>query len=484
MLEAPRDLDGGFTEILPQDVGVEALLGNGLACVVPTPDTSTFALGDIVSPDDRGNVGEVISLDERGVGVRLIDKHDGRTADRFFSPAVLELIRRKPVLRALILLSFGALLGLPAARWLIRHVLRRGELSVLFGPSGCGKTFVALDMALRIALGLDWWGHAVAPGVVVYVAGEGLYSIRERAKAWIQQFDDPDKYRELLDRNFQVLGDAVSFLDVDAFERLIKVVSDMPEKPALIVVDTLARSMAGGDENSAKDMGLFVQACDRLRTISGATVLLVHHAGKENQRSERGSSALRGAADTMLVVSKEERVIRVECDKQKEGEAFASLNFELDVVEVGIEPDGTSRHSARLKASTTIALPFGRWGKQKEDESDCGSKIEMALAEGFFETGASATELRAVSELKKSTYYRHRKRLVDAGVVERFRHKGHDRYRLTPKSKHYRVPVPVPSVPRDSDGTEVPSPSPTSPPPLKGAGRDGTGTKRGEDSDA
>jgi RecA-family ATPase len=51
------------------------------------------------------------------------------------------------------------------------------------------------------------------------------------------------------------------------------------------VIDTLARSMAGGDENAAKGVGEFIAAIDRLRGDHAA--LVVHHTGKDGDR-ERG----------------------------------------------------------------------------------------------------------------------------------------------------------------------------------------------------
>ena len=54
------------------------------------------------------------------------------------------------------------------------------------------------------------------------------------------------------------------------------------EEPKLIIFDTLARCMVGGDENSPLDMGRAVAAADRVRVETGAAVLLVHHPTKAN----------------------------------------------------------------------------------------------------------------------------------------------------------------------------------------------------------
>lgn len=108
---------------------------------------------------------------------------------------------------------------------------------------------------------------------------------------------------------------------------------DAPIK--LIVVDTLARSFEG-EENSASDMGAFVRACDRIRAETGATVLVVHHSGKDADKGARGSSALRAACDfEFKVVSPGKKVAKLTCTKAKDSDPFDDMTFKLNVVEIG-----------------------------------------------------------------------------------------------------------------------------------------------------
>ncbi|MCA1646651.1 MAG: helicase RepA family protein [Chloroflexi bacterium] len=65
--------------------------------------------------------------------------------------------------------------------------------------------------------------------------------------------------------------------DVD---ELLLSLGDLPELPVALFTDTLARGMVGVDENSAQDMGLFIQTADRIRQATGATVVVLHHHGK------------------------------------------------------------------------------------------------------------------------------------------------------------------------------------------------------------
>jgi hypothetical protein len=78
--------------------------------------------------------------------------------------------------------EFGA--GKPAS-WIIKHVLPRAELIVLYGESGAGKSFMALDLMGAIARGAEWRGHKTTPGLRCgYIAAEGAAGFRNRLHAY------------------------------------------------------------------------------------------------------------------------------------------------------------------------------------------------------------------------------------------------------------------------------------------------------------
>lgn len=107
----------------------------------------------------------------------------------------------------------------------------------------------------------------------------------------------------------------------------------MHGKPALIVVDTLARNLGGGDESSAEDMGAYVSNLDGLRAELACTVLTVHHSGHGEQQRARGSSALKAAVDHEYRLSlgqAEQRIL--ECTKSKDAEPTSPLALKLNVI--------------------------------------------------------------------------------------------------------------------------------------------------------
>src|SRR6516225_11927406 len=75
--------------------------------------------------------------------------------------------------------------------------------------------------------------------------------------------------------------------------------------PRLLILDTLARCFGAGDENSTGDMGVFIASLDRLRAdFPQLTILIVHHSGKDDTKGARGSTALKGAADAVMHLTK------------------------------------------------------------------------------------------------------------------------------------------------------------------------------------
>ena len=200
----------------------------------------------------------------------------------------------------------------PDQTWLVDGALPENGFGVLFGQSGLYKTFIALDLSYRIAAGLSWGGRSVRQGTVLYVAAEGsIAALKKRARAW------------RLANN--IAGAPVAFLphsivldpksgDVD---QLIDMIDRMDPQPVMVVIDTIARCMSG-DENSTRDMGEYVRAADIIRERTGAFVLHVHHTLKKDPLTERGASALRGAADVMLQVARRGGRIELSCDKQRD----------------------------------------------------------------------------------------------------------------------------------------------------------------------
>jgi len=110
----------------------------------------------------------------------------------------------------------------------------------------------------------------------------------------------------------------------------------------LVVIDTLARSMGDGDENSGADMGAFIRNVDVIRTATGAHVCIVHHTGKDTARGARGHSSLRAATDTEIELTTESGISTAQVTKQRDGKIPPPFSYTLREVVLGEDSDGDS----------------------------------------------------------------------------------------------------------------------------------------------
>lgn len=237
---------------------------------------------------------------------------------------------------------------------LLEGILFPREFSILFGKSGSTKTFAALDLAVHIAQGLTWFSRKTQQSLVYYIAGEGQRSITWRKEAIMKHYNTPDDIPFILVPNIVDLCSPAG--DTSPIIEAIKMNETYFGLPCgLVVIDTVARAMAGGDENSAKDMGSFVVNCDRIREETNAHVLGVHHTGHSNEERERGHSSLRAALDCSLkaTYNKVQGIGRISVEKLKDSESGVPLAvYGLKNYAVGFAEDGTEIDAAALVHST------------------------------------------------------------------------------------------------------------------------------------
>jgi hypothetical protein len=242
--------------------------------------------------------------------------------------------------------------------WIIKGVLPKAQLVVLYGAPGSGKSFMALDMAMAIARGIEWRGCRVKQERVVYIAAEGAAGFRNRVEAYCQVnglTDVPE---------FGVIPAAPSLLSDDW-----QLVAQSIVRCGVVYIDTLSATTAGGDENSAETMTEIIDRCKRLADATGALVILVHHSGKDSSKGSRGHSSLLGAVDAEFELSKDGTCHLLRNSKQKDGEDGARWGFALRQVIIGIDADGDEVTScvvveAEIPVAKTGGRPLGAYASE------------------------------------------------------------------------------------------------------------------------
>jgi RecA-family ATPase len=300
----------------------------------------------------------------------------------------------------------------------VRDLLLAASLFVVFGESNSGKTFWLLDLCLAIAAGRPWCGRITRKGLVIYVAGEGASSVRMRVTAYRMA------HPEVTGLPFAIVPFAVDFLSVESVTTLINTLraaeSECGEKAVLIVIDTFARSIPGGNENDAQDVGVAVTAADRIRAEMDCCVGFVHHAGKDPTKGARGSSALRAAVDTEILIDAQNNHHTATVTKQRDLMAGQAMPFELVPQTVGHHDDGTDITSCVVKQVDAESQPVtasvvqlrGKYQRQlvaslraRSDKEPAQVWTLMDLRAVGRELGMSKSTARSVVDALAATTY-------------------------------------------------------------------------------
>lgn len=248
-----------------------------------------------------------------------------------------------------------------APQWVVRELLEKDALALVFGDPGCGKSFWALDLALCVATGTSHHGHEVQQGPVIYIAGEGQNGIKRRLIAWskargVDHCNAP-LYLSLMPTaltNEDAMASVIAAIDATA-----------ATAPVLVVIDTVARNFGPADENSTSDMSRFIAAADVIRERYQLTVLLVHHSGHGDKTRARGAMALKGALDAEYRMDKDETgTIRLEATKMKEAEHPEPMAFRLRSVDLDLADPDTGEVITSAALETTSYEPRAVRGKQ------------------------------------------------------------------------------------------------------------------------
>jgi hypothetical protein len=161
---------------------------------------------------------------------------------------------------------------------------------------------------------------------------EGEHGFRARVEAF-------RKHHNIADAPFYLITDRTDLVRdhrelVDAIRAQIG-----PTMPALVVIDTLNRSLAGS-ESKDEDMAAYIQAADAIREKFSCAVIVIHHSGVDATRP-RGHTSLTGAADAQHAVARDPAGnITVTVERMKDGPEGDVIVSRLEQVQVGTDEDG------------------------------------------------------------------------------------------------------------------------------------------------
>ena len=243
----------------------------------------------------------------------------------------------------------------------------QGKLILGAAPK-TGKSFLALNMALDLALGQPLFNATYANGTPVfpvYGPKRVLYLDQELgshgAKKRLRVMVDAAKMNTLpLDFYIRTKNSDMR-LDTESGRAFISEEID-ETKPDVVILDPLAKFHLV-DENSAQHMGAVMRIIDRWIQNFGCSVIIIHHtalAALDPDKHRRGGAKLRGSSavfadtDTFLDVQRESNA--------SAKEPILKLNFELRQSEP-IEP-------VRVKRLRSGLITFMQEGDEPEKRAN------------------------------------------------------------------------------------------------------------------
>ena len=250
--------------------------------------------------------------------------------------------------------------------WLIKGILERGSMNLLFGESGAGKSLFAMDWAFCAANGENWHGHKVKEELkTLYILGEGFRGASMRFKALSQKYS-------LTPKNIRLSRRSINLLDNREADEIIKIVTELDFIPDIIIIDTLHRNMVG-DENSSEDMAMYFKSIELLARRLNSAVVTVHHSGHGDKGRSRGSSSIKAAMDAEFCVTKNGDGITFSCTKSKDfgfgnemsfvikeveldGEVFYDEDDDKQITSVYLEYMGVAKDESKLPAYEEYVL--------------------------------------------------------------------------------------------------------------------------------
>jgi|GEM_PF-5897546 len=261
-------------------------------------------------------------------------------------------------------MSVDEVLSLPPPQWLVHGLVPLESVGVLYGPSGSLKSFLAFHLAACCATGREAFPeYGCKDADAFYIAAEGGHGFKLRTQAWIKHHGTkPDR--------LHLLPGSV-YLDKDGeAEKLAEEVNalSLSDDRKLIVVDTLSANFTG--KENTDDVARFLQRCAKLARMCTATVIIVHHTGKDGDKQERGHYSIRANADFSIRMDRTPEGAKVEVQKLKDADVGQPLHLRAISVEV----------APGAEFSSSLVLEKGEGAVDQFDRLDARDDIEALIS--------------------------------------------------------------------------------------------------------
>lgn len=210
--------------------------------------------------------------------------------------------------------------AIPQLAWKVDGIILNETVGMMVGSPKMYKSWLALDLGLSVASGYDFMCNFKVQmrGPVVFISKEDPdYLLQDRiekvaiSKGLGGSYDKSLRFPKNREIPFVLDLNRDFYFDEEHVDELLKWLEIVAVKTgpiSLVIFDPILRMINEVDEFKASEVGASVfQGAERIRTSTGATVLLVHHRGKNsNGKSSYGSIGFHAFAESTLFIHGDE----------------------------------------------------------------------------------------------------------------------------------------------------------------------------------
>jgi hypothetical protein len=330
----------------------------------------------------------------------------------------------------------------PSASWLVPDLIPERAVGLFIGESGAGKTMASVDLAVSLAVGKPFLTKQTKRGGTLYVPAEAPETIYERLEAACRGLgpdaDEKFPFLDLDELPIAVTCENLNLADNSDVDRVIQtaghVSRTMEAKHGLplrlIVVDTMMAAFAVDDWNGQSETTKAMMVLARIRDETRATVIGIHHHGKDVSRGAAGSFALKANADFCVSIfvkasaSGEVKERWTNITKQRRGKEGWGCKFELIDIEIGEDEDGRPARSAYV-----MPLEETTSARNENSATILLMALQAALEDGFGEPRPGSSYILAVAknDLRQMFVDRYKASSIDATDAKEAARKAFDR---------------------------------------------------------
>lgn len=185
---------------------------------------------------------------------------------------------------------------LPEAPYYVKSWLPKQGKCMIYGAAKAGKSYLALQLARCVGAGEPFLGIPTQQGRVLYLQFElGMEVLQGRIKSTGRTYEDV-----YVGTTFGLKLD--TRMGREHLHNALEAV-----QPAVLILDPFYKILTG-DENESHDVKSLLDNLDEAIEVFRCSVVMMHHAGKDIERGQRGTSTLADWHDAVIELRKISKV--------------------------------------------------------------------------------------------------------------------------------------------------------------------------------